>query len=52
VQQHEAVRHFLRILDAFLDDYECSISRPDLLVAPGEVQETARPEDEDSFDFD
>jgi len=51
-QRHEAVRHFLRILDAFLDDYDCSISRPDLLAAAGEDQETARPGDEDSFDFD
>lgn len=51
-QWHEAVRHFLRILDAFLDDYECFISRPDLLAAAGEDQETARLDDEDSFDFD
>ena len=51
-QRHEAVRHFLAMLDAFLADYDCSISRSDLLVSAGDAQEIAGPEDEGSFDFD
>jgi non-ribosomal peptide synthetase component F len=51
-QRHEAVRHFLRMLDTFLDDYGCSISRPDLLAAGAAGPQAAGPEDEESFDFD
>jgi hypothetical protein len=51
-EQRAAAGHFLRTLDALLDDSDCPVNRPDLLLSPSQRQRILSLEDKACFDFE
>ncbi|HEV2707133.1 MAG TPA: condensation domain-containing protein [Pyrinomonadaceae bacterium] len=51
-QRPQAVRHFLQILDAFLEDPHCQVNRTDLISMGVQKERISSLEDEVVFDFD
>ncbi len=51
-ERTQAVQHFLRVLDAFLEDYHYPINRADLLLLETQKQKISALDSEVTFDFD